>query len=73
MSSISEQTLMERFACVDYTGISLLIAASIMTTEYTAFYCEPISRWIYITTTATCKRSFGVILPQLQVVSRIAV
>jgi adiponectin receptor len=61
MSSISEQTLMERFACVDYTGISLLIAASIMTTEYTVFYCEPISRWIYITTTATCKRSFRII------------
>lgn len=62
MSSISEQTLMERFACVDYTGISLLIAASIMTTEYTAFYCEPISRWTYIITTATLGIA-GVILP----------
>ena len=62
MSSISEQTLMERFACVDYTGISLLIAASIMTTEYTAFYCEPVSRWIYIVTTATLGVG-GVILP----------
>lgn len=62
MSSISEQSVMERFACVDYTGISLLIAASIMTTEYTAFYCEPISRWIYISTTATLGVG-GVILP----------
>ena len=62
MSSISEQTLMERFACVDYTGISLLIAASIMTTEHTAFYCEPISHWIYIITTATLGVG-GVILP----------
>ncbi|KAI9671513.1 MAG: hypothetical protein M1817_003565 [Caeruleum heppii] len=52
MNSIAEQTLMERFACVDYTGISLLIAASIMTTEYTAFYCEPVSRSIYISATA---------------------
>ncbi|WPH03760.1 Hypothetical protein R9X50_00664300 [Acrodontium crateriforme] len=51
MSCISDQTLMERFACVDYTGISLLVAASIMTTEYTAFYCEPISRSIYLITT----------------------
>ena len=51
MNSISDQTLMERFACVDYTGISLLVASSIMTTEYTAFYCEPLSRWIYLTTT----------------------
>lgn len=69
MSSISEQTLMERFACVDYTGISLLIAASIMTTEYTAFYCEPVSRWIYITTTATLGVG-GVILPWHPVFNR---
>lgn len=62
MNSVADQTLMERFACVDYTGISLLIAASIMTTEYTAFYCEPISRWLYMTTTATLGIG-GVILP----------
>ncbi|KAL8636552.1 MAG: hypothetical protein Q9228_006063 [Teloschistes exilis] len=62
MSSIAEQSLMERFACVDYTGISLLIAASIMTTEYTAFYCEPWSRWTYISLTALLGVG-GVILP----------
>jgi adiponectin receptor len=62
MNSVADQTLMERFACVDYTGISLLIAASIMTTEYTAFYCEPVSRWIYMTATATLGIG-GVILP----------
>ncbi|PBP22669.1 hypothetical protein BUE80_DR006602 [Diplocarpon rosae] len=62
MNSVADQTLMERFACVDYTGISLLIAASIMTTEYTAFYCEPVSRWIYMTLTATLGVG-GVILP----------
>ena len=62
MNSIADQTLMERFACIDYTGISLLIAASIMTTEYTAFYCEPVSRWIYITTTFLLGIG-GVILP----------
>jgi adiponectin receptor len=62
MNSVADQTLMERFACVDYTGISLLIAASIMTTEYTAFYCEPVSRWIYMITTATLGIG-GVILP----------
>ncbi|KIW01442.1 uncharacterized protein PV09_07200 [Verruconis gallopava] len=50
-NSIAEKDLMERFACVDYTGISLLVAASIMTTEYTAFYCEPVSRWLWITVT----------------------
>ena len=62
MNSIADQTLMERFACVDYTGISLLIAASIMTTEYTAFYCEPVSRWTYIVTTAVLGIG-GVLLP----------
>lgn len=51
MNSISNQTLMERFACVDYTGISLLVATSIMTIEYTAFYCEPWSRWTYLSIT----------------------
>ena len=62
MNSIADQTLLERFACIDYTGISLLIATSIMTTEYTAFYCEPLSRWIYIITTAVLGLG-GVIVP----------
>jgi adiponectin receptor len=62
MNSISHQTLLERFACVDYTGISLLVAASIMTTEYAAFYCEPVSRWGYMLLTAFLGIG-GVILP----------
>ncbi|KAJ5895039.1 hypothetical protein N7495_006730 [Penicillium taxi] len=62
MNSIASQSLMERFACVDYTGISMLVAASIMTTEYTAFYCEPVSRWTYMLLTMTLGIG-GVILP----------
>ncbi|KAI9884640.1 MAG: hypothetical protein M1823_003560 [Watsoniomyces obsoletus] len=62
MNGIAEQTLMERFACVDYTGISFLIAASIMTTQYTAFYCEPVSRTVYLVTTAMLGIA-GVIIP----------
>ncbi|KAI1329632.1 HlyIII-domain-containing protein [Xylariaceae sp. FL0255] len=62
MNCVADQTLMERFACIDYTGISLLIAASIMTTEYTVFYCEPISRWSYMTATALLGIA-GTILP----------
>jgi len=62
MSSISSQPVMERFACVDYTGISLLVATSIMTTEYTAFYCEPVSRWAYMLLTAGLGLG-GTILP----------
>ncbi|KAL2132021.1 hypothetical protein VTI74DRAFT_4305 [Chaetomium olivicolor] len=62
MNSVADVNLISMFACVDYTGISLLIAASIMTTEYTAFYCEPVSRWIYMVTTAILGLG-GVILP----------
>ncbi|KAI0136589.1 hemolysin-III related-domain-containing protein [Xylariales sp. AK1849] len=62
MNCVADQTLLERFACVDYTGIALLIAASIMTTEYTAFYCEPISRWTYMSATAILGIA-GVIMP----------
>ncbi|KAI9894377.1 MAG: hypothetical protein M1814_003133 [Vezdaea aestivalis] len=69
MSSISSQTLMERFACVDYTGISLLIAASILTTEYTAFYCEPTSQMIWMGLTASLGAT-GVILPWHPVFNR---
>ncbi|KAH8890813.1 izh family channel protein [Thozetella sp. PMI_491] len=62
MNSVANADLISLFACVDYTGISLLIAASIMTTEYTAFYCEPISRWLWMSTTAILGIA-GVILP----------
>jgi adiponectin receptor len=62
MNSVADVNLVSMFACVDYTGISLLIAASIMTTEYTAFYCEPVSRWVYMLTTALLGIG-GVILP----------
>lgn len=62
MNAITDVNLVSTFACVDYTGISLLIAASIMTTEYTAFYCEPVSRWTYMILTAALGIG-GVILP----------
>ncbi|KAI5838909.1 hemolysin-III related-domain-containing protein [Morchella snyderi] len=68
-SSISRQTTMERFACVDYSGISMLIAASIMTTEYTAFYVHPISRSIYMGITLIFGIA-GVILPWNPVFNR---
>ncbi|KAJ2891392.1 putative hemolysin-iii family protein [Zalerion maritima] len=62
MNAVADVDMISIFACVDYTGISLLIAASIMTTEYTAFYCEPVSRWLYMVTTAVLGIG-GVILP----------
>jgi adiponectin receptor len=62
MNSISDKCLYDRFACVDYTGISLLVAASILSTEWTAFYCEPVSRTIYMTLTTVLGLA-GAILP----------
>lgn len=62
MNGIADKCLMERFACVDYTGISFLVAASILTTEWTAFYCEPVSRAVYMSLTAVLGIA-GTILP----------
>lgn len=62
MNAVADVDLISMFACVDYTGISLLVAASIMTTEYTAFYCEPVSQLIYMSTTAILGIG-GVMLP----------
>ncbi|KAK5990929.1 hypothetical protein PT974_09204 [Cladobotryum mycophilum] len=62
MNAVADVNAISTFACVDYTGISLLIAASIMTTEYTAFYCDPPSRWTYMGLTAFLGVG-GVILP----------
>ncbi|KAL9115334.1 MAG: hypothetical protein Q9227_000655 [Pyrenula ochraceoflavens] len=62
MNSIADKTLLDRFACVDYTGISFLIAASILSSEWTAFYCEPVPRTIYMTLTVVLGIA-GTILP----------
>lgn len=37
-----------RIACVDYTGITVLITASILTTEYTVLNCHPTVRNCYM-------------------------
>ncbi|KAF3937602.1 hypothetical protein ABW19_dt0202644 [Dactylella cylindrospora] len=69
MSSIAELSTMERFACVDYTGISLLVASSILTTEYAAFYNEPISRTLYMSFTVILG-TVGVIFPWRPIFNR---
>lgn len=56
-SSVANIDHMKRFACVDYTGITILIASSILTTEYAAFYCRPISRTAYMVVTTL----FGIV------------
>jgi adiponectin receptor len=62
MNCIADRGLLARYACVDYTGISLLVGASIMSVEYTALYCEPISQICYMTFTAILSVG-GVYLP----------
>lgn len=62
MNAVADQKAISMFACVDYTGISLLVAASIMTTEYTAFYCDPMSRWFWMGLSAFLGIG-GVVLP----------
>ncbi|KAJ6263416.1 hypothetical protein Dda_1979 [Drechslerella dactyloides] len=69
MSSIAELSTMERFACVDYTGISLLVAASILTVEYAAFYNEPRSRTLYMSFTVILG-TVGVIFPWRPIFNR---
>lgn len=51
-SGISSLDAKMRFACFDYSGITVLIAASILTTEYTALYCNTTARAIYMAFTA---------------------
>jgi adiponectin receptor len=68
-SSISHQSTMERFACVDYSGISMLVTASILTTEYTAFYWDPYSRFFYMALTS-CLGAAGVVLPWRPIFNR---
>jgi adiponectin receptor len=70
MNSIADKCILDRFACVDYSGIALLVAASILSTEWTAFYCEPVSRAIYMSLTIVLGIA-GSILPWRESFNRI--
>lgn len=51
MAGCSDACWFERFACVDYTGIAWLVAASVWTLVYNAFYCQPNLAMFYSLTT----------------------
>lgn len=51
MSGCADACLFERFACVDYTGIAWLVAASVWTLVYNQFYCQPNLAMVYSLTT----------------------
>ncbi|SNX81319.1 related to IZH3 - membrane protein involved in zinc ion homeostasis [Melanopsichium pennsylvanicum] len=62
MAGCSNRKWFERFACVDYTGIAWLVAASIWTTVYNCFYCQPNLALFYSFTTLIVGMA-GAILP----------
>jgi predicted membrane channel-forming protein YqfA (hemolysin III family) len=50
---------------LDYVGISVLIAASILTVEYHGFYCQPVAQIAYMTST-TVLGIVGMCIPWLE-------
>ncbi|KDN36595.1 HlyIII-domain-containing protein [Tilletiaria anomala UBC 951] len=51
MAGCADHKIFETFACVDYTGIAWLVAASIWTVIYNCFYCQPNLALLYSATT----------------------
>ncbi|KAF9337222.1 hypothetical protein BG006_005794 [Podila minutissima] len=63
-AQIAHEGTMKCMACLDYVGISVLIAASVVVTEYYGFYCETLFRNSYIIATAMFGVA-GVVIPWL--------
>lgn len=61
-AQISNLTAMKSMACLDYVGISVLIAATIVTLEFHGFRCSPTSQLCYVGFTA-CLGIVGTIIP----------
>ncbi|KAI8145534.1 hemolysin-III related-domain-containing protein [Fennellomyces sp. T-0311] len=62
LSGINDYALFKRVACLDYVGISVLICASVVLTEYYGFYCDDMWRNTYILGTGTLA-VIGTIIP----------
>lgn len=59
---IANLEAMKSLACLDYVGISVLIAASIVTMEWHGFYCNPTSQLCYVSFTSALGL-LGVVIP----------
>lgn len=59
---IANLDAMKSLACLDYVGISVLIAASIVTMEWHGFYCSPTLQACYVGFTSSLG-ILGVIIP----------
>ncbi|KAI7857071.1 hemolysin-III related-domain-containing protein [Circinella umbellata] len=62
LSGINDYTIFKRVACLDYVGISVLICASVVLTEYYGFYCDDMWRNTYMAGTGTLA-VIGTIIP----------
>ncbi|KAF9163769.1 hypothetical protein DFQ26_002144 [Actinomortierella ambigua] len=63
-AQIAHERTMRCMACLDYVGISVLIAASVIVTEYYGFYCNTVFRNTYIAATSLFGIA-GVVVPWL--------
>lgn len=61
-NNFSHLRTMQKLACLDYTAISTLIACSILTMEYSGFYCQPYAQLAYMGLT-TLIGLVGIIMP----------
>lgn len=48
----SQQWVFDSFDTADLMGVTILVAASALMVDYTAFYCDPFWRWAYCSLTA---------------------
>lgn len=75
-SNFANLRAMKKIACIgttprrheltiDYVGISVLIAATIITVEYHGFYCQPAAQWSYMSAT-TILGIVGMLIPWLE-------
>ena len=62
MNGIGHLRSRMRASCMDYVGISILIAATVMTVEYNSFYCQVIARNFYMAFTGITG-AIGVVIP----------
>ncbi|BFZ55701.1 inc metabolism membrane protein [Savitreella phatthalungensis] len=67
---IANLDAMKRLACMDYVGISVLIAASIVTMEYHGFYCSPGYQAAYVGFTAALGL-MGIVIPWFEWFDRV--
>lgn len=70
LSGINDYATFKRVACLDYVGISVLICASVVLTEYYGFYCQDQWRNTYMVGTGTLAVA-GIFIPFMEWFDRV--